>query len=203
MNMSALQSWGRNLSKLKSYSEKPWFYPAALLLIGLVAYGYQLGLLGYYWDDWEVVFLLHSRSLPLLYGYFAFDRPFAWPYQVMYALVGLQPVAWHLVTLLLRWGGTLLFYLSLKQIWPRYDSTLRWLGVLLLLYPGFFQQSISTAYKRHFTAFFLFMLVGLPDGAGRQASEQAPGSFSRFPGSPPSSRSLQSNTLWVWNSSGR
>ena len=158
MNVSALQSWGKNFSKLKSYSEKPWFYPAALLLMGLVAYGYQLGLLGYYWDDWEVVFLLHSRSLPLLYGYFAFDRPFAWPYPAMYALAGLQPVAWHLVTLLLRWGGTLLFYMSLKQIWPRYDGILRWMGVLLLLYPGFFQQSISTAYERHFTAFFLFML---------------------------------------------
>ncbi len=147
-----------DLYRLKRISDKPWFYPAALLVIGLLAYAYQLASLGFYWDDWEVVFLLNSRSAPLLYGYFAFDRPFAWPYQVMYALFGLNPLAWHLVTLLLRWGGVLLFYLSLKQLWPRFDGYLRWACALLLVYPGFFQQSISAAYNRHFTAFFLFLL---------------------------------------------
>lgn len=158
MNPSVIRAWGEDIPRLKRLSEKPWFYPLALLLIGLLAYGYQLASLGFYWDDWEVVFLLNSRSVPLLYGYFAFDRPFAWPYQAMYALFGLNPIAWHLVTLVLRWAGVLLFCLSLKQLWPRYEGYLRWLGALLLVYPGFFQQSISTAYQRHFTAFFLFML---------------------------------------------
>ncbi len=158
MNRARIEEWGTNLSKLKRFSENPWFYPAALLLIGLLTYGYVLKSLGYYWDDWEVVFLLNTRNLPLLYGYFAFDRPFAWPYQAMYALFGLNPIAWHLVTLLLRWAGTFLLYLTLKQLWPRYDSYLRWLGVLLLVYPGYFQQSISGAYNRHFTSFFLFAL---------------------------------------------
>ncbi len=158
MNLSAIRTWKERIPGLKRLAEEPWFYPAALLLMGLLAYGYQLASLGFYWDDWEVVFLLNSRSTSLLYGYFAFDRPFAWPYQVMYALFELSPIAWHLVTLLLRWGGVLLLYLSLKQLWPRYDGYLRWAGALLLVYPGFFQQSISTAYQRHFTAFFLFML---------------------------------------------
>jgi hypothetical protein len=158
MNLPALRDWSPHLSRIKRVSDKPWFYPVALLLIGLLAYGYQLSALGYYWDDWEVVFLLNIRSAPLLYGYFAFDRPFAWPYQVMYAIFGLNPIAWHLVTLLLRWGGVLLFYFSLKLVWPRFDGYLRWVCALLLVYPGFFQQSISAAYNRHFTAFFLFML---------------------------------------------
>lgn len=158
MNRSVIQEWGRDLSRLKRISQRPWFYPVALLVIGLLAYAYQLAALGFYWDDWEVVFLLNSRSAPLLYGYFAFDRPFAWPYQVMYALFGLNPIAWHLVTLLLRWAGVLLLYLSLTQLWPRLEGYLRWVCALLLVYPGFFQQSISAAYQRHFTAFFLFML---------------------------------------------
>jgi hypothetical protein len=158
MNSSAVRAWTENLARLKSVSQKPWFYPVALLLIGLIAYAYQIGALGFYWDDWEVVFLLNARSTSLLYGYFAFDRPFAWPYQVMYSVFGLSPIAWHLVTLLLRWAGVLLFYLSLTAIWPRLDGYLRWLGALELVYPGFFMQSISTALNRHFMAFFLFML---------------------------------------------
>lgn len=159
MNLTAVRAWtSSNIPKLKSISQKPWFYPVALLLIGLIAYAYQVGGLGFYWDDWEVVFLLNAKSASLLYGYFAFDRPFAWPYQLMYALFQLSPIAWHLVTLLLRWAGVLLFYLSLRTIWPRLDGYFRWLGALELVYPGFFMQSISTALNRHFMAFFLFML---------------------------------------------
>ena len=158
LNIASIRTWAPDLSRLKRLAARPWFYPVALLAIGLLAYGYQLASLGFYWDDWEVVFLLNTRNLPLLYNYFAFDRPFAWPYQVMYALFGLNPIAWHLVTLLLRWAGVLLFYLALKLVWPRQANTLRWLGALILVYPGFYQQSISTAYQRHFTAFFLFML---------------------------------------------
>lgn len=146
------------LSKIKRLSERPWFYPAALLVVGLVAYGYSLPSLGFYWDDWEVVFLLNAKSPALLYGYFAFDRPFAWPYQLMYAAFGLNAVAWHVVTLLLRWGGILFLYFSLRMIWSRYESYLRWLGALLLVFPGFLQQSISAAYNRHFMAFALFGL---------------------------------------------
>jgi hypothetical protein len=158
MILPVIENWKRVQPRLESLSVSRWFYPVALLLIGLLTYAYQIASLGFYWDDWEVVFLLNAKSPALLHGYFAFDRPFAWPYQVMYAAFGLSPVAWHLATLLLRWGGVLLFYLSLKQIWPRLEGLLRWLGALLLVYPGFFQQSTSAAYNRHFTAFFLFML---------------------------------------------
>jgi hypothetical protein len=133
-------------------------YPLALLVIGLLTYGYAWGSLGYFWDDWEVVFLLHARNASLFSGYFAFDRPFAWPYQVIYAIAGLKPVAWHAATLLLRWAGVLLLYLSLRAVWPRHDQYLKWLGALLLVYPGYLQQSISAAYNRHFTAFFIFAL---------------------------------------------
>ncbi len=158
MNLASTEMWEMKLSKLKRTSEKAWFYPAALLLVGLISHGYALASLGYFWDDWEVVFLLNTKNLPLLYGYFAFDRPFAWPYQVMYLAFGMNPIAWHLVTLLLRWAGILLLYLTLRLLWPRYESYFRWLGALLIVYPGFFQQSISAAYNRHFTAFFLFAL---------------------------------------------
>jgi hypothetical protein len=158
MNLAPTKMWEMKLASLKKTSEKPWFYPAALLLIGLLSHEYALSSLGYFWDDWEVVFLLNTKNLPLLYGYFAFDRPFAWPYQVMYSVFAMNPIAWHLVTLLLRWAGILLLYLTLRMLWPHYDTYFRWLGALLIVYPGFFQQSISAAYNRHFTAFFLFAL---------------------------------------------
>jgi hypothetical protein len=152
------RNWSGYLPSLERWTARPWFYPVALFLLGLVVYGYALGHLGYFWDDWEVVFLLNARNPALFAGYFAFDRPFAWPYQVMYAVFGLNPVAWHVATFTMRWGGVFLLYLSLRPVWPRYASYLKWVGALVLLYPGYLQQPISAAYNRHFTAFFLFGL---------------------------------------------
>ena len=37
----------------------PWFYPAALLLICVLTYGLVIPHLGFYWDDWESVYLYH------------------------------------------------------------------------------------------------------------------------------------------------
>ena len=76
----------------------------------------------------------------------------------MYSVFGLNPVAWHLATLLLRWGGILLLYHHLSKSGRGSDPVLKWLGALMLVYPGFLQQSISGAYNRHFTAFFVFSL---------------------------------------------
>ena len=122
-------------SQLKKISEKSWFYPAALLLIGFVAYGYCITYLGFYWDDWEVV--MFTKLPPLLQsGFYAKDRPFPWPSQLTYLLVGSNPIGWHIVALLLRWGGILLLVYSLAYLWPRYVSYLRWLGALWIVYPG-------------------------------------------------------------------
>jgi hypothetical protein len=93
-------------------------------------------------------FLLNAQDPALFNGYFSFDRPFAWPYRVMYSIFALNPAAWHLVTLLLRWGGILLLVYTLIELWPRQRLYLKWLGALMLVYPGFLQQSISGAYNR-------------------------------------------------------
>ena len=158
MNLPGIGYWGNRLAALRRWGDRPWLYPVSLLILGLISYLFALPSLGYYWDDWEVVFLLNARDAQLLSGYFAFDRPFAWPYQLTYRLFGLNPVAWHLMTLLVRWGGIVLFYLALSEIWPRRRSYLKWAGALWFLYPGFLQQSISAAYNRHLTAFLLFAL---------------------------------------------
>jgi hypothetical protein len=158
MTRSTVQRWGKQLALMRRFTSRPGFYPVALLLVGLLTYLYAVPSLGYYWDDWEVVFLLRAGDPTLFTGYFAFDRPFAWPYQVMYAVFGLNPIAWHTVTLLARWGGILLLYYSLLEVWPRQRTWLQWLGALMLVYPGFLQQSISGAYNRHFTTFFVFAL---------------------------------------------
>ncbi len=144
-------------SASQKISEKYWFYPVALLLIAGVSYAYCLTYLGFYWDDWEVVMFTKLPST-LQTGFYAIDRPFPWTSQLIYFLVGSNPVGWHIIALLLRWGGILLLVYSLTSLWPHYAGYLKWLGALWIVYPGFLQQAIAAQYDRHFATFFLFAL---------------------------------------------
>lgn len=145
------------LENLKAVSEKPWFYPAALFVMAAATYGYVLTSLGYYWSDWEVVFF--TKLAPALqFGYYTDDRPFPWVYQLVYFLVGSQPIGWQIATLLFRWAGTLFFVYALIQFWPEYKKQFFWVGALLLVYPGFVQQAQSAAFSRHIMTLLLFTL---------------------------------------------
>jgi hypothetical protein len=146
-----------SLAQLKKISEKPWLYPAALLLIGFVTYLYVLSSLGYYWADWEIV-MFNKLDPALQFRFYAHDRPFPWTYHLLYFLLGSKPIGWHIATLLIRWAGTLFFVQALILLWPCYKSHLLWIGALLLLYPGFLQQSQSATKSRHFMTFLLFAL---------------------------------------------
>jgi hypothetical protein len=146
-----------NVSQLKNLTQKRWFYPVVLLLIGSITYGYVLTSLGYYWADWEIV-MFTKLNQALQFRFYAHDRPFPWTYHLLYFLLGSKPVGWHVATLLIRWAGVLFFVQALILVWPRYKNHMYWLGVLLLVYPGFLQQSQSATKSRHITTFLLFAI---------------------------------------------
>lgn len=145
------------VDKLKKISEKPWFYPLALLIMAFVTYNYVLTSLGYYWSDWEVV-MFNELNPSLQFGYFTEDRPFPWTYQLIHFLIGSRPIGWHIVTVLIRWAGALFFVYALIQFWPRYKKQIFWLGALLIVFPGFLQQTQSAAKARHIMTLTLFAL---------------------------------------------
>lgn len=144
-----------NIDKLKNLTQKPWFYPVVLLLIGFITYNYALTSLGYYWADWEIV--MFTKLKPALQShFFSSNRPFPWTYQLFHFLLGSKPVGWHILTLLVRWAAVLVFVQALILVWPYYKKHLYWLGVLLLVYPGFLQQSQSATKARHIMTFLMF-----------------------------------------------
>jgi len=145
------------IDKLKKISEKRWFYPVVLLLMGFITYNYVLTSLGYYWADWEIVMFIKLNPL-LRFEYYVHDRPFPWTYQLINFFIGSNPIGWHIITLLIRWAGTLFFVHALILIWPRYKKHFFWLGALLLFYPGFLQQTQSATKARHIMTLLLFAL---------------------------------------------
>jgi hypothetical protein len=146
-------------TSLHKFVSSVWFYPLLLWLVMLAAYGLYLFNLGFYWDDWQVVFLSRFKDFSVFWSYFLFDRPVsAWTYLVTVPLLGMAPLAWQVFTLLMRWAATLAFVWALNGVWPRHTWQVRWMGLLLAVFPGFSQQTISVAYSQHFITYALFTL---------------------------------------------
>lgn len=147
--------------KLKLFFQRivhhAWFYPVFLLLVMFITYDLQIFKLGFFWDDWQVVFLSKLDSPAAYWNHFAYDRPLSvWTYLITVPLLGMRPLLWHLFTLLVRWLSVLGFYWAFRGLWPARVQQVRWMTLLLALYPGFSQQPVSVAYSQHFISYALF-----------------------------------------------
>jgi hypothetical protein len=137
---------------------KPWFYPFALLLVGLVAYGLLAPKLGFYWDDWQDVYLYYLHNPSISFQFFSFRPLSALPYVVLFPILKMTPVVWQLVAILLRWAAICFFYFTLTVIWPERVWQNRWIGALLFVFPGYLDQPVSVDFSRHLCAFLLFAI---------------------------------------------
>ena len=147
--------------KIKAFfqrmTQRPWFYPAFLLLIMFISYDLEIFKLGFFWDDWQVVYLSKLGTPSAYWNHFVYDRPLSvWTYLVTVPILGMRPFLWHLFTLLVRWLSVLGFCWVFRGLWPERVQQVRWMALLLAVYPGFSQQPVSVAYSQHFISYALF-----------------------------------------------
>ncbi len=115
-----------------------WGYSILLLFVGLISCSLFVRDLGFYWDDWQAVYLERAGHIRLLWDFFTFDRPFStWTFVVLFPVLGANPVAWQISTLLIRWLGVLCFVLTLSELFPEQVGWMRWAGLMMMVYPGF------------------------------------------------------------------
>ena len=112
-----------------------------ILLTTVITYGIPIARLGYYHDDWFLLWSGQARGAASIIPLFATDRPFMGVvYSFVYRLLGNTITNWHIYALLWRFIGGLAFFWILRLLWPeqRYLTTL--MTVLFLVYPGFLSQ---------------------------------------------------------------
>jgi hypothetical protein len=149
-------NWKKGIS---TWLQKPWVYPLLLAGVLILAYGLQIRSLGFYWDDWEDIFLFRLGSPIEFLRYFIYDRPTTiWVYLVFFPLLGDDPVKWQVFNLILRYLSLLGLWWFFIQLWPKRKFESGWLILLIGVFPGFFQQTISVTYSRHFMALTLYSL---------------------------------------------
>ncbi len=142
---------------LKRLQNRKWTVPVLLLILTILAYGLLIPTLGFYFDDWPVVYMIQSGAN--FWDFYQYDRPFsAWTYVLTAPILGTSPFLWHTFTLLLRWLTSLLLWWILTRIWPKNTRESTWVAMLFAVHPVFQQQSIAVAYSQHFITYALFFL---------------------------------------------
>ncbi|MCG2787561.1 MAG: hypothetical protein L6461_20935 [Anaerolineae bacterium] len=139
---------------LKLLKNESFIAIALIFLTTLLTYGVHIPRLGYYYDDWYVLWSGAARGADSLISLFSTDRPFMGViYSYLYRLMGDQLVLWHLYALLWRFVGAMAFFWILRLVWPgqKYITTL--MAVLFVIYPGFLSQPDALTKQNHLFGF--------------------------------------------------
>ena len=109
-----------------------------IILVTVVAYGLMLKSFGYYSDEWYIAWAGRTSGPDMIIDLHQFDRPLmGYFYSFFYIILGDNPLGWQIFAVLLRLLSALVFWFTLRMLWP--DSVLATTSVALLfaVYPGF------------------------------------------------------------------
>jgi len=130
-----------------------------LLLLGLLAYGPWMAQLGFYRDDWYVLWAGAVRGPQAIITMFSIDRPVVgYLFSRTYAWFGDNALAWQMYSFGLRWLTAALTLALLRGLWPSRKIATTAAAALVLLYPGFLQQPNAMTFSNQLTTYAAAML---------------------------------------------
>ncbi len=125
--------------------------PVALLAASVLAYGLFIPWLGFYWDDWPMVWFNHAFGPLIFPSVWQAVRPvLGWFFIPSMAAFGDNPQAWQTFGLAMRWLSAVSLWWAIRQVWPRHGRQTAALALLFAVYPGFQQQAIAVVYSHYF-----------------------------------------------------
>lgn len=132
--------------------------PILLLLVTIAAYVPLISQLGFYWDDWPMLWFKITKGAEGFATAFDSDRPFlGYLYQIT-ARLSNDPLVWQGLTVFFRYTVTLAFWWMLRQLWPERKHEVFWISVLLSVYPGFKQMPIVYVWLNGFVLLLEYIL---------------------------------------------
>jgi hypothetical protein len=96
----------------KSTQWKRWLLPVGLLVLvsGLIFLPFA-SRLGFYRDDWYMLWSANARGADSIIDLFSIDRPFmGYTYDLTYRLLGNSPIPWQIYSFVLKTLGAVAVY---------------------------------------------------------------------------------------------
>ena len=148
----------------------------AIVAIGLLAHAPWIAHLGFYKEDWYVIWTGFTQGARALIPLFDIDRPLiGYQFALLYPLLGYSPLAWQLYALGLRLLSGVVLLWVLQMVWPRNRLETTLMAMFFVVYPGFLQLPQATTFQTALASMTLALIsIGL------------------------TVRSLRVHTWWVW-----
>jgi hypothetical protein len=123
-------------------SNKTLLYLFAILaVVGALVYLPLASRMGYYKDDWFLIFDAHTQGPQFFHEIYRIDRPArAYVMQFVYSLFEDRVIYYHLSAYLLRVLASWALFRALDMIWPAQRKPNFLIALFLLIYPGFLSQ---------------------------------------------------------------
>lgn len=138
-----------------------FFASPPLVLAGatILAYGFLLTKVGFYWDDLPMSWIRYQLGPEAMAQYFSSNRP-VWGllYQLTTRILPYEPIYWQVFALIWRWVSGVLVWMILRELWPGRPRFVLGVSLLFLVYPGFNQQWGAYLYSHFFIVLNLFLL---------------------------------------------
>ncbi len=138
----------------KIIKNETFFSIILLFLVTLVTYAPRINALGYYHDDWYLLWSGLSRGAESIVSLFTTDRPYMGViYSYIFRILGDEIINWHLYALFLRFLGALAFFWILRLLWPNQKYLITLMTILFLVYPGFLSLPNANTKQNHLFGF--------------------------------------------------
>jgi hypothetical protein len=141
--------WWLEAEKMKQETNRRenWSAVALVVFATVLTYGILIPQLGFYRDDWYMIWAGQVRGIRGIIELFQTDRPFiGYLYALDYRLLGAAPIGWHLLALAVRLASGLSFLWFVRLLWPLRKTETILLTLLYVVYPGFLQQPNAATY---------------------------------------------------------
>jgi hypothetical protein len=130
------------------------FAVGLVILVTLLTYGVLIHRLGFYRDDWYLIWTASSQGTDGILNLFRGDRPFVgWLYAFDFSILGVSPLGWHLYTLFIKVASALAVLWLMRSLWPDRKIETAFITLLFTVYPGFYQQPNALTFKQLLLAY--------------------------------------------------
>jgi hypothetical protein len=128
-----------------------------LLAVCVAAFGLFIPFLGYFWDDWTTLYLMKTSNSPWDFIYAPYRPLHAILDFISFRILGITPIGWHVLSLVLRWVSAVLVFLLIKRLALGKRFFAFATAVIFAVYPSFHQQSSALIYRQHWTTYVFFL----------------------------------------------
>ncbi len=162
LSLQFLNPWGmipmKNSKKIEQYilAHEKLLVVTLLLLLGMIIYVPRIWQLGFYAEDWYVLWGGKLTGFFKIFDMHLVDRPMLGLHSaILYFFFGEHPLPYHIYTLGLRILSSIVLYFVIRKGFI--DSFFAGLfgSIIFLLYPGFLVQPVAFTHSNYLLAFLL------------------------------------------------